>query len=83
MKTKFRMLSKEVAPGDIRIGKQCGSGSCPSVIERSDGKFVIVGKLLSESEQRDLDAAGIVKVYKDESAILIDPLLIQTAMKQL
>ena len=61
---KFEMLSKEVAPGVIETPESggCGNGSCPAVLKRDDGKFVVVGKKLSEADSRDLEESFWLRV---------------------
>jgi hypothetical protein len=80
---KFKMLSKEVAPGVIETPETggCGTGSCPSVLRREDGKFVVVGKRLSPGDCKDLDESGLVKIYDDEFAVVVDPDLLLKAVK--
>jgi hypothetical protein len=78
---KFKMLSKEVAPGVIETPESggCSVGSCPAVLRRHDGKFVVVGKRLSDTDSKDLEDSGLVKIYSDEFAVIVDPELLSKA----
>jgi hypothetical protein len=83
---KFRMLAKQVGDAVYDVasdGSVCPPGSCPTVIMREDGKLIVVGKHLRGSSRTDLDNAGLVKVYEDEEAIVIDEAMLRTAYKAL
>jgi len=78
---KLRMIVKQVGQQLYGGGENCGNGSCPSVIEREDGKLIIVGKQLGESQKVTLDQSQLVKVYGDEEAIVVDRELLLAAAK--
>ena len=84
--SKFRMLAKQVGDQVYEIaadGDNCPPGSCPTVIMRDDGKLVVVGKHLRGNARTELDAAGMVTVYEDEEAVVIDEAMLRTAYNAL
>lgn len=83
MSATYTMLAKEIQPGVIAKGRQCGAGSCPVVCQRQDGQLVIVGKRLAPQDQSEFLASGMAKIYDDECAVLVNPVLILEAMQDL
>ena len=80
----YRMLSKEVGPGVVSQGEGgCPGKTCPATLLRSDGKAVVVGKRMSKAELQELEGTGMVKVYEDEFAIVVDPELLKTGVREL
>jgi hypothetical protein len=81
---KYRMLAKEVSPGRVVSGGgACPTTTCPAVLLRDDGNIVVIGKKMAVTEIKNLESTGMVKVYDDEQAIVIDPQLIIGANKEL
>lgn len=70
------MLAKEVEGRVYTGGGECPTGNCPSVLQRSDGQVVVVGKRLSNDEVESLNSSGLVKVHDDEFAVLVTPELL-------
>jgi hypothetical protein len=81
---RFRMLAKEIGPNKIVMGNtDCPGTTCPSVLLRSDGRAVVVGKKMGKTEVKELESTGKVKVYEDEFAVLVDPELLRGSIKEL
>ena len=79
----FKMLAKKVGEETYTPDGGCPPGSCPAVLERSDGKLVVVGKLMSAAEQSDLASAKMVSVYGDEQAVIVDKEMLNTVFQAL
>ena len=81
MTKKYELLAKETSPGVFVSGSDpCGGGSCPAVIRRSDGKLIVVGKRMNKTEESALTGSGLVKLYEDEFAIIVDSELLDKAI---
>lgn len=80
---KFKMLAKQVGETVYEGDGGCVGGSCPAMIRQDGGKVVVVGKLLKSSDQSALDSSGLVKIYEDEQAVLIDEKMLLAAVKVL
>ena len=81
---KYTLVVKQLPDGIVVSGDtNCGQGSCPAVLKTSNGKAIVVGRLLNKTEHAAITSNGTLAFHKGEFAVEVSPELLRQAAGEL
>jgi len=82
---KYKLVAKQMPDGTVLAGDNegCGQGSCPAVLKTSNGKAIVVGRLLNKTEHAAITSNGTLAFHKGEFAVEVSPELLRQAAGEL
>lgn len=83
---KYKLIAKQLPSGVVFAGDgetSCGQGSCPAVLKTTDGKAIVVGRILTQKEHAAITKTGVIAFHAGESAVEVSPELLHQAAGKL
>ncbi|HZQ20460.1 MAG TPA: hypothetical protein VFA90_17330 [Terriglobales bacterium] len=81
MKTsKYTLLTKQLPDGQVVLAngeEACGRGSCPAVLKTADGKAIVVGRVLTRKQQKEITQSGLIAFHDGEIGVEVEPDLLR------